>query len=171
MLKKPGAVAPGFVSSPAVSPSHDESALHDPRKLGRELRLFDTDPLIGAGLPYWLPDGAIVRHSLEEYVRGLERRAGYRHVHSPVLGKRELYEISGHWSHYRDDMFPPMDVGGEQVVLRPSLCPHHAVIFRSRSHSYRELPLRMAELGGMQRAEAVPGVGGGGRGARGREKD
>ena len=134
--------------------------MHDHRKLGRELGLFDTDPLIGAGLPYWLPDGAIVRHSLEEYVRGLERRAGYRHVHSPVLGKRELYEISGHWSHYRDDMYPPMDVGGEQLVLRPSLCPHHALIYRSRGHSYRELPLRIAELGGMYRAELSGALGG-----------
>ncbi|GLZ29122.1 threonine--tRNA ligase [Lentzea sp. NBRC 105346] len=132
----------------------------DHRKLGRELNLFDTDPLIGSGLPYWLPDGAVVRHLLEEYIRGEERRAGYRHVYSPVLGKRELYEISGHWSHYRDDMFPPMDVGGEQMVLRPSLCPHHALIYRSRSHSYRELPLRMAELGGMYRAELSGVLGG-----------
>jgi len=160
MLKKPGAVAPGFVSWPAVSPSHEESAMHDHRKLGRELGLFDTDPLIGAGLPYWLPDGAIVRHSLEEYVRGLERRAGYRHVHSPVLGKRELYEISGHWSHYRDDMYPPMDVGGEQLVLRPSLCPHHALIYRSRGRSYRELPLRIAEIGAMYRSELSGVLGG-----------
>lgn len=134
--------------------------MHDHRKLGRELDLFDTDPLIGAGLPYWLPDGAAVRHALEEYIRGAERRAGYRHVYSPVLGKRELYEISGHWSHYGDDMFPPMDLGGEQMLLRPSLCPHHAVIYRSRSHSYRELPLRMAELGGMYRAELSGVLGG-----------
>ncbi|MEU5259973.1 threonine--tRNA ligase [Amycolatopsis sp. NPDC021455] len=134
--------------------------MHDHRKLGRELGLFGTDPLIGAGLPYWLPDGAIVRHSLEEYVRGLERRAGYRHVHSPVLGKRELYEISGHWAHYRDDMYPPMDVGGEQLVLRPSLCPHHALIYRSRGRSYRELPLRIAELGGMYRSELSGVLGG-----------
>jgi len=134
--------------------------MHDHRKLGRELELFGTDPLIGAGLPYWLPDGAIVRHSLEEYVRDVERRAGYRHVHSPVLGKRELYELSGHWSHYRDDMFPPMDLGGEQVVLRPSLCPHHALIYRSRGRSYRELPLRLAELGGMYRAELSGVLGG-----------
>ncbi|MFF2503665.1 threonine--tRNA ligase [Streptomyces sp. NPDC058067] len=133
---------------------------HDHRRLGRELGLFDTDPLIGAGLPYWLPDGAAVRHALEEYIRAAERRAGYRHVYSPVLGKRELYEISGHWSHYSDDMFPPMDLGGEQVVLRPSLCPHHAVIYRSRSHSYRELPLRMAELGGMFRSELSGVLGG-----------
>ncbi|MGP4001788.1 threonine--tRNA ligase [Streptomyces sp. 8N706] len=134
--------------------------MHDHRKLGRELGLFDTDPLIGAGLPYWLPDGAAVRHTLEEYIRDQERRAGYRHVYSPVLGKRELYEISGHWSHYSDDMFPPMNLCGEQVVLRPSLCPHHAVIYRARSHSYRELPLRMAELGGMYRSELSGVLGG-----------
>ncbi len=134
--------------------------MHDHRKLGRELGLFGTDPLIGAGLPYWLPDGAIVRHSLEEYVHALERRAGYQHVHSPVLGKRELYEISGHWSLYRDEMYPPMDVGGEQLVLRPSLCPHHALIYRSRGRSYRELPLRMAEIGGMYRSELSGVLGG-----------
>ncbi len=134
--------------------------MHDHRKLGRELGLFGTDPLIGAGLPYWLPDGAIVRHGLEEYVRDLERRAGYRHVHSPVLGKRELYEISGHWSLYRDDMYPPMDVGGEQLVLRPSLCPHHALIYRSSGRSYRELPLRLAEIGGMYRSELSGVLGG-----------
>jgi threonyl-tRNA synthetase len=133
---------------------------HDHRRLGRELDLFDTDPLMGAGLPYWLPDGAAVRHALEEYIRGAERRAGYQHVYSPVLGKRELYEISGHWSHYSEDMFPPMDLGGEQVVLRPSLCPHHALIYRSRAHSYRELPLRMAELGGMYRSELSGVLGG-----------
>jgi threonyl-tRNA synthetase len=134
--------------------------MYDHRRLGRELDLFDTDPLMGAGLPYWLPDGATVRHELEEYVRELERAAGYRHVYSPVLGKRELYEISGHWSHYSDDMFPPMKLGSEEVVLRPSLCPHHALIYRSRSHSYRELPLRIAELGGMYRSELSGVLGG-----------
>jgi threonyl-tRNA synthetase len=134
--------------------------MHDHRRLGRELDLFDTDPLMGAGLPYWLPDGAVVRHALEEYVRDAERAAGYRHVYSPVLGKRELYEISGHWSHYSDDMFPPMKLGAEEVVLRPSLCPHHALIYRSRPHSYRELPFRMAELGGMYRSELSGVLGG-----------
>ena len=136
------------------------NAVHDHRRLGRELDLFDTDPLMGAGLPYWLPDGAVLRHTLEEFVRDAERRAGYQHVYSPVLGKRELYEISGHWSHYSEDMFPPMDLGGEQVVLRPSLCPHHALIYRARAHSYRELPLRMAELGGMYRSELSGVLGG-----------
>jgi len=134
--------------------------MHDHRKLGRELELFDTDPLVGAGLPYWLPAGAAVRHSLEEYIRELERRAGYQHVYSPVLGKRELYEVSGHWAHYHADMYPPMDMGGEQVVLRPSLCPHHALIFRSRGRSYRELPLRLAEIGGQYRAELSGVLGG-----------
>ncbi|MER7723950.1 threonine--tRNA ligase [Streptomyces sp. NPDC096323] len=148
------------VTRPSVPSVREETAMHDHRRLGRELELFDTDPLIGAGLPYWLPDGAALRHALEEYIRTVEWLAGYRHVCSPVLGKRELYEISGHWSHYRDDMFPPMDLGSEQVVLRPSLCPHHAVIYRSRSHSYRELPLRMAELGGMYRSELSGVLGG-----------
>jgi threonyl-tRNA synthetase len=134
--------------------------MNDHRKLGRELGLFGSDPLMGAGLPYWLPDGAIVRHELEEYIRSAEWDAGYQHVYSPVLGKRELYEISGHWSHYSDDMFPPMDVGGEQVVLRPSLCPHHALIYRSREHSYRDLPLRIAELGSQFRAELSGVLGG-----------
>jgi threonyl-tRNA synthetase len=134
--------------------------VRDHHQLGRELGLFGTDPLIGAVLPYLLPDGAVVRHELEEYIRGAEVRAGYQHVYSPVLAKRELYELSGHWSQYSEDMFPAMDVGGEQIVLRPSLCPHHAVIYRSRAHSYRELPLRMAELGGMYRAELSGVLGG-----------
>jgi len=134
--------------------------MQDHRKLGRELELFDTDPLMGAGLPYWLPAGAAIRHALEEYVYDLECKAGYQHVHSPVLGKRELYEISGHWDHYRDGMYPPMGIGAEEVVLRPSLCPHHAIIYRSRGHSYRELPLRIAELGGMYRAELSGVLGG-----------
>ena len=139
--------------------------MDDHRKLGRELGLFDTDPLIGAGLPFWLPAGAAVRHALEEYLRELERRAGYSHVYSPVLGKRELYEISGHWSHYRDGMYPPMELGPmesgrEEVVLRPSLCPHHALLYRSRGRSYRELPLRLAELGGQYRTELSGVLGG-----------
>ncbi|MFJ9704388.1 threonine--tRNA ligase [Streptomyces sp. NPDC101234] len=134
--------------------------MHDHRRLGRELGLFDTDPLMGAGLPYWLPDGAVVRHTLEEYVRDAERRAGYRHVYSPVLGKRELYELSGHWAHYSEDMYPAMRVGAEEVVLRPSLCPHHALIYRSRARSYRELPLRIAELGAMYRSELSGVLGG-----------
>ncbi|MFG1702052.1 aminoacyl--tRNA ligase-related protein [Nonomuraea sp. M3C6] len=134
--------------------------MNDHRRLGRELGIFDTDPLIGAGLPYWLPAGAAVRKAIEDYVHELERRNGYQHVNSPVLGKRELYERSGHWAHYAEDMFPPMNVGGEDFVLRPSLCPHHALIYRSRQRSHRELPLRLAELGGQYRSELSGVLGG-----------
>lgn len=134
--------------------------MYDHRKLGRELGLFDSDPLIGAGLPYWLPAGAAVRHALESYIAEVERRAGYQQVYSPVLAKRALYEISGHWEKYSDDMYPPMDMGGEELVLRPSICPHHALIYRSRAHSYRELPLRLSELGGQYRSELSGVIGG-----------
>jgi len=134
--------------------------MYDHRKLGRELGLFDSDPLIGAGLPYWLPAGAAIRHALESYIAEVERRAGYQQVYSPVIAKRELYEISGHWAKYSDDMYPPMDIGGEEVVLRPSICPHHALMYRSRAHSYRELPLRLSELGGQYRAELSGAIGG-----------
>ena len=132
----------------------------DHRALGRELDLFDSDPLIGAGLPYWLPAGAAIRSSIESYLLQVERRAGYQHVYSPVLAKRRLFELSGHWAHYRDDMFPPMNAGGDELVLRPSLCPDHALIYRSRQHSYRDLPVRIAELGAMFRSEASGVLGG-----------
>ncbi|MEU4577627.1 threonine--tRNA ligase [Nonomuraea sp. NPDC023979] len=134
--------------------------MNDHRRLGRELGIFDTDPLIGSGLPFLLPAGAAVRKAVEDYVHELERRNGYQHVHSPVLGKRELYERSGHWAHYAEDMFPPMRVGGEEYVLRPSLCPHHALVYRSRQRSHRDLPLRLAELGGMYRSELSGVLGG-----------
>ncbi|MER7415369.1 threonine--tRNA ligase [Micromonospora peucetia] len=133
----------------------------DHRRLGRELELFDSDPLAGAGLPLWLPAGAAARHAVEEYVRELERRAGYRHVLTPPLGKRELFELSGHLGYFADDMFPPMALGADdEFVLRPALCPHHALVFRARGRSYRELPLRIAELGGMYRAERSGVLGG-----------
>ncbi|MEW2442074.1 threonine--tRNA ligase [Micromonospora marina] len=133
----------------------------DHRRLGRELELFVSDPLAGAGLPIWLPAGAAARHAVEEYVRELERRAGYRHVYSPPLGKRELFELSGHLDYFADDMFPPMRLSADdEFVLRPALCPHHALVFRARGRSYRELPLRVAELGGMYRAERSGVLGG-----------
>ena len=133
---------------------------HDHRRLGRELDLFDSDPLIGAGLPFWLPAGAAARHEIENYLHDLERRAGYQHVYSPALGKRQMYERSGHWRNFADDMFPPMPVGDDELVLRPSLCPHHALIFKARQRSYRDLPLRIAELGPMYRAERSGVLGG-----------
>ncbi|WP_306214547.1 threonine--tRNA ligase [Actinoplanes sp. RD1] len=132
----------------------------DHRKLGRELDIFDSDPLIGAGLPFWLPAGAAARHEVEAYLHELERRAGYQHVHSPVLGRRRLYELSGHWANFADDMFAPIPDGDEELVLRPSLCPHHALMFQARGRSYRELPLRIAEFGGMYRAERSGVLGG-----------
>lgn len=132
----------------------------DHRQLGRELDIFDSDPLVGAGLPLWLPSGAAARHAVEEYVRELERRAGYRHVYSPPLGRRQLYERSGHWAHFAQDMFPPIRDGAEELVLRPSLCPHHALVYKARGRSYRDLPLRVAEIGGMYRAERSGVLGG-----------
>lgn len=133
----------------------------DHRRLGRDLELFVSDPLAGAGLPIWLPAGAAARHAVEEYVRELERRAGYRHVYSPPLGKRELFERSGHLGYFADDMFPPMRLSADdEFVLRPALCPHHALVFAARGRSYRELPLRVAELGGMYRAERSGVLGG-----------
>ena len=135
----------------------------DHRRLGRELDIFDSDPLIGAGLPFWLPAGAAARHEVESYLRELERRAGYQHVYSPVLGKRRMYELSGHWQNFADDMFPPMRLSEDSddaLVLRPSLCPHHALIFKARQRSYRDLPVRIAELGGMYRAERSGVLGG-----------
>ena len=133
----------------------------DHRKLGRELELFGSDPLIGAGLPIWLPDGAAARYAVESYVRELERRAGYRHVYSPGMAKPELYRRSGHLPHYADEMFPAMALSADdELILRPSLCPHHAMVFRSRGRSYRELPLRIAELGVMHRAERSGVLGG-----------
>ncbi len=127
--------------------------MYDHRKLGRELELFHSAPLVGAGLPIWLPDGAAARHAVEEYIREEERRAGYRHVYSPPLARREMYELSGHLRNFADDMFPGLADGEDELYLRPSLCPHHAMVFAARGRSYRELPMRVAELGPMYRAE------------------
>jgi threonyl-tRNA synthetase len=135
--------------------------MYDHRRLGRELDIFDSHPLIGAGLPFWLPAGAAARHEIESYLYELERRAGYQHVYSPVIGKRALYERSGHWAHFADDMFPPMPLSADdELELRPALCPHHALIFASRPRSYRDLPVRIAELGGQYRAERSGVLGG-----------
>jgi threonyl-tRNA synthetase len=132
----------------------------DHRRLGRELEIFHSAPLIGAGLPIWLPDGAAARHAIEEYLRELERRAGYRHVYSPPLGRREMFERSGHLAHFGDEMFPAMADGEQELYLRPSLCPHHAMVFASRGRSHRELPLRVGELGPMYRDERSGVLGG-----------
>ncbi|WP_407952011.1 threonine--tRNA ligase [Plantactinospora sonchi] len=140
---------------------NQETVMVDHRKLGRELELFHADPLSGAGLPIWLPAGAAARHSIEEYLRELERRAGYQHVYSPPLGRRELFQLSGHLGYFEDDMFPPLRLSDDdEFLLRPALCPHHCLVFRSRGRSYRELPLRVAELGAMYRPERSGVLGG-----------
>jgi threonyl-tRNA synthetase len=132
----------------------------DHRRLGRQLGIFATDEACGSGLPLWLAPGAAVRAEIERFVVELERRHGYRHVNTPAMAKRELYERSGHWAHYHEDMYPPMDVGAEQVVLRPMICPHHILIFAGQPRSLREMPLRLAEIGPMFRYERSGVVGG-----------
>ena len=138
----------------------EEAAKRDHRKLGRELELFASDELIGQGLPMWLPKGATVRRLLEEYILAQERESGYEHVYTPDVGKVELYKTSGHWEHYRDAMFPPMRLEHEELVLRPMNCPHHILVYRQTLHSYRDLPVRIAELGKMWRYEKSGVVGG-----------
>jgi threonyl-tRNA synthetase len=131
----------------------EEAKRRDHRKLGKELELFTISDLVGTGLPLWLPKGATVRRVLEEYILERERASGYEHVYTPALAKVELYQKSGHWEHYHEDMFPPMDLETEQMVLRPMNCPHHILIYKSKMRSYRELPVRLAELGTMYRYE------------------
>ncbi len=128
-------------------------APNDHRRLGAELELFTIDPLVGAGLPLWLPKGATVRRVLERFITDEELRAGYQHVVSPHLGREALYRASGHYPYYKESMYPLMTVENEQYVLRPMTCPHHIRIYSCKPHSYRELPLRLAEFGDMYRYE------------------
>ena len=131
----------------------EEAKRRDHRKLGRELALFASVQEVGQGLPLWLPRGATVRRLLERYIIDLEESLGYRHVHTPDLANVELYKISGHWDHFRENMYPPMKVDSEELVLRPMNCPHHIMVFKHGQHSYRDLPVRIAELGTMYRYE------------------
>ncbi|PDM41581.1 MULTISPECIES: threonine--tRNA ligase [unclassified Geobacillus] len=130
-----------------------EAKERDHRKLGKELELFMTSQKVGQGLPLWLPKGATIRRIIERYIVDKEIELGYQHVYTPVLGSVELYKTSGHWDHYKDNMFPPMEMDNEQLVLRPMNCPHHMMIYKNKIHSYRELPIRIAELGTMHRYE------------------
>ena len=126
----------------------------DHRTIGRDLDLFFVDPKVGAGLPYWMPKGATIRRIIERYIVDKEVAAGYEHVYTPVLMNLDAYKTSGHWAHYREDMFPPMDMGeGEWLELRPMNCPSHIQIYKHHIRSYRELPIRIAELGMMHRYE------------------
>jgi threonyl-tRNA synthetase len=131
----------------------EDAKRRDHRRLGKELELFTVSEEVGAGLPLWLPKGATIRRLLEEYILDLERRCGYEHVHTPDLAKVDLYVRSGHWAHYQESMFPPMQLENERMVLRPMNCPHHILIYESKMRSYRDLPVRLAELGTMYRYE------------------
>src|SRR5580692_4674622 len=131
----------------------EEAKRRDHRRLGKELELFTVNESVGAGLPLWLPKGATIRRLLEEYILERERALGYQHVYTPDLAKVELYERSGHWEHYKDSMFPPMELEHERMVLRPMNCPHHILVYESEQRSYRDLPVKIAELGTMYRYE------------------
>lgn len=126
----------------------------DHRKIGKDMGIFMFDPLVGKGLPMWLPNGFTVRRLLQDYIMDKEIDQGYYHVMTPSLGNVDLYKTSGHWAHYKDDMFPAMKVDDEEYVLRPMNCPHHMVMFRSKLHSYKDLPIRIAEIAADFRFEA-----------------
>ncbi|KMY43532.1 threonyl-tRNA synthase [Bacillus sp. FJAT-27916] len=130
-----------------------EAKERDHRKIGKELDLFMNSQLIGQGLPLWLPKGATIRRVIERYIVDKEQKLGYDHVYTPIMGSVDLYKTSGHWDHYQENMFPIMDMDNEQLVLRPMNCPHHMMIYKNDIHSYRELPIRIAELGMMHRYE------------------
>ncbi len=136
----------------------EERKNRDHRKLGKELDIFMTSNLVGPGLPLWLPNGATIRRNLERYIVDKELERGYEHVYTPVLASSELYKTSGHWDHYKDNMYPIMSMDKEEVVLRPMNCPHHMLIFKNSLHSYRDLPIRIGELGNDFRYEASGAV-------------
>lgn len=132
----------------------EEARARDHRRIGREMGLFMTDDLVGRGLPMFLPKGYVVWQELENYIKEKERHLGYQHVMTPCVGTVQLYETSGHWAHYKDNMFPAMEVEGESFVLRPMNCPHHMMIYANKPHSYRELPIRIGEIAHDFRFEA-----------------
>ena len=131
----------------------EEAKERDHRKLGKELNLFTNSQKVGQGLPLWLPKGATIRRIIERYIVDKEVSLGYDHVYTPVMGSVDLYKTSGHWDHYQENMFPVMEMENEQLVLRPMNCPHHMMVYKNSIHSYRELPIRIAELGTMHRYE------------------
>ena len=132
----------------------EEAAMRDHRKIGKEMQLFMTDNLVGRGLPMFLPKGYTIWQELEEYIKEKERRLDYQHVMTPCVGTVALYQTSGHWEHYKDNMFPAMEVEGESFVLRPMNCPHHMMIYSNQKHSYRDLPIRIGEIAHDFRFEA-----------------
>ena len=136
----------------------EDAKQRDHRKLGKDLKIFMTNDLVGKGLPMWLPNGATIRRTLERYIVDKEVSLGYSHVYTPSLGSVDLYKTSGHWDHYKDDMFPVMHMDDEEYVLRPMNCPHHMMIYKNSLHSYRDLPIRLAEVANDFRYEASGAV-------------
>ena len=136
----------------------EEARQRDHRKIGKEQELFMSHVLVGSGMPMWLPNGAIIRKELENYIYKKERDLGYEHVYTPCVGTVDLYKTSGHWDHYKENMFPAMKVDNETFVLRPMNCPHHMLIYKNKLHSYRDLPVRIGEFATDFRYEASGAV-------------
>ena len=136
----------------------EESKARDHRKIGKEQELFMNNDLVGSGMPLWLPNGAIIRKELENYIYKKEKHLGYEHVYTPCVGTVDLYKTSGHWDHYKENMFPSMKVDDEEFVLRPMNCPHHMLIYKNKLHSYRDLPIRIGEFATDFRYEASGAV-------------
>ena len=136
----------------------EEAKERDHRKIGKEQELFMTHELVGSGMPLWLPNGALIRHELENYIYEKEEKMGYNHVYTPCVGTVDLYKTSGHWDHYKENMFPMMKVDEEEFVLRPMNCPHHMLVYKNKMHSYRDLPIRIGEFATDFRYEASGAV-------------
>ena len=136
----------------------EEAKLSDHRKIGKDLDIFMTNELVGAGMPLWLPNGALIKKQLENYIYEKEQKLGYQHVYTPCVGTVDLYKTSGHWDHYKENMFPSMKVDDEEFVLRPMNCPHHMLVFKNKLHSYRDLPIRIGEFATDFRYEASGAV-------------
>ncbi|MBD9106201.1 threonine--tRNA ligase [bacterium] len=136
----------------------EEAKERDHRKIGKDLGIFMMSDLVGKGLPMWLPNGYTLWRTLQNYITDKEIKYGYKHVHTPDLGSVELYKTSGHWDHYKDDMFPAMEMDNEAYVLRPMNCPHHMVMYKNFLHSYKDLPVRIAEIANDFRYEAAGAV-------------
>ena len=136
----------------------EDAKQRDHRKIGKDLEIFMTHPLVGSGLPMYLPNGATIKRILERYIQDKELKLGYEHVYTPSLANVELYKTSGHWDHYKEDMFPIMKMENEEMVLRPMNCPHHMLIYKNKMHSYRDLPIKIGELAHDFRYEASGSV-------------
>lgn len=136
----------------------EERKQRDHRKIGKDLKLFTFSNLVGQGLPIWLPNGTKIKYEIQKYINSLQNKYEFLPVMTPVLGTVDLYKTSGHWGHYKENMFPVMDVDGEELVLRPMTCPHHIIVYKNEIHSYRQLPIRLCEHSNLHRYEASGGL-------------